>query len=607
MRASGHLQFALEVHPPCWSFPAGKSWIAGWIQPGTGHVITDLRARLNHRVLLGLFGLPHPAFAKDSAQPTDCGFSFFFAPHPGANLLRLEARDAQGRWTEFFRTKISATSNADTSPPAPQLSESLVPLLSTLIKHHMRHPRHAWRDLADDVVTEFIAEPLDSHPNAPFVGELEEPREFCRIEHGRISATGWLAHSTHRISRLLGVIEPLPAAILRHGLARPDLDQVFPEKIDRGSGAFVGAIPLPAELAAPVLLKIFSELDNGEKQLVFGRRFTSRFGGTFTELPPMVPARILFRAGWELLRAAKRHALREAGVLQHIGGLVAAYRSMPVYRSAENYSHPPAPHADSAPPRPDTAGLSSFKDDYRPGIVGRLPDCVVIAPADDMCVPDASHYFQIGREALELVQHAATRAGVGPVTAILDLPSGYGRVTRWLRTAYPAARLTVSDTQPDGIAFCVEHLGATGVLAAVDGRHWVSLPGPYDIIWCGSLLTHFDAAEWRRHLQKFAERLSSNGVLVFTSHGLPVLDRMQSGEKNYGLAAGEIGQLCHDTTTQGFGYTAYAETPGYGISIAQPGWIRAMIAGETDLEVLEIAVAAWGRHQDVIVCRRRSH
>ena len=107
--------------------------------------------------------------------------------------------------------------------------------------------------------------------------------------------------------------------------------------------------------------------------------------------------------------------------------------------------------------------------------------------------------LQPARSTAPTVQSAVARAGTSPVTAILDLPSGYGRVARWFRTAYPAAKLTVSDTQPEAMAFCADHLGATAVLAAVDGSHWTSLPGPYDIIWCGSLLTHFDSDEWGRH------------------------------------------------------------------------------------------------------------
>ena len=323
---------------------------------------------------------------------------------------------------------------------------------------------------------------------------------------------------------------------------------------------------------------------------------------------PMVSGFTFARAAWELLRSADRHDLVGTGLLQNARAVWSGYRSMPVYRSKKT---PPlheaaALTANHTPPRPDPAGTHSRKDDHHAGKVGGLPACIVIAPADDMCVPDASHYFQVGREALALVQDGATLASSGPIAAILDLPSGYGRIARWFRTAYPTAQLTVSDTQQEAVDFCSAQLGATGVLATVDGSHWKSLPGPYDIIWCGSLLTHFDSDEWINHLRRFAERMTPNGVLVFTSHGLPALDKMQSGEKNYGLPPADVGQLCSAATQSGFGYAAYPDTPAYGISVAQPGWIRELIARETSLRVLDIRVAAWGQHHDVVVCSRRN-
>jgi SAM-dependent methyltransferase len=222
-----------------------------------------------------------------------------------------------------------------------------------------------------------------------------------------------------------------------------------------------------------------------------------------------------------------------------------------------------------------------------------------------MCVPDATQYFLLGREALSLIQQACALAGGERIAAILDLPSGYGRVARWLHTAYPTAQLTVSDIQEPGVAFCIAHLGATGVPATVEGSHWASLPGPFDIIWCGSLLTHFGREAWVTHLRRFAERLTPRGVLVFTTHGLLALDNLQSGEKDYGLPQSVITQLCSAAVTKGFGYVDYPDSPAYGISVSLPAWILELIGQETELQVIDFREAAWDQHQDVVVCMRR--
>ena len=603
MSLSAAIDFAVDVHPPDWCFPAGKSWIAGWIRPAAGQPVSDVRARLHHRVILGLSGLPHPAFVEtphgaEPPGPSGPGFSFLFTPQRGATLLRLEARDRAGRWTEFFRTKISAAPDAPASVSAPSLSQSLRRLVTVLLKQRMRLPLRSWSDLADDLLAAFVAEPLDAHPNAPFIGALEEPSDIGRRRNGCIPVTGWLAHHSAKITRLLVVIDSLPVTTLPHGLARRDITGVFPALRDQAGLAFVGEIPLPADFAAPVLLKLFAELDNGERHLAFARRFTPQPHGDNGQMPAFVRIFTFTRAVWALYRAAGRCALSRRGLIRAARSVWSSYQAMPAYRPARAFREDPWLRSTAGATRPTDASLTVPRDG--------VPATIVIAPADDMLVRDSAQYFQIGREALVLVQEACDLAGCARVEAILDLPCGHGRVTRWLRTAFPAAKLVVSDIQGAGVVFCIEHFGATGVQATVDGGHWGALPGPYDLIWCGSLLTHFGRDQWLAHLRRFAERLSPHGVLVFTTHGLLALGKLQTGEKDYGLPAADVTRLCADAVAQGFGYVGYADTPAYGISVSQPGWIREMVAHETELQVLEIRESAWDRHQDVVVCSRRT-
>ncbi|MSU45615.1 MAG: class I SAM-dependent methyltransferase [Lacunisphaera sp.] len=594
-------QFAVEVHPPDWCFPAGKSWIAGWIRPEAGRVITDVRARIHHRVILGLSGLLHPAFVEKSREhehpdPFGPGFSFLLTPQPGATLLRLELRDRSGRWTEFFRTKIFPAPDGPASPPAPSLIESLRRLVTVLLKQRLRNPLRSWSDLADNLVAALVAEPLNAHPSPPFIGALEEPRDIGRRRNGCIPVTGWLAHRTAKITRLLAVIDSLPVISLPHGLARQDIPGVFPALRDQADLAFVGEIALPVDFAAPVLLKLFAELDNGERHLAFTRRFTPQPHGDTGQMPSLVPGFTFACAVWALHRAAGRYALSRRGLIRAARSFWSSYQAMPAYRPARAWRENAWLRFPAGATRPADVSKTVATDG--------VPATTVIAPADDMLVRDAVQYFQIGREALALVQAACALAGCERVEAILDLPSGHGRVARWLRTAYPAAKLVVSDTQGSGVNFCIEHLGATGVQATVDGSHWGALTGPYDIIWCGSLLTHFGRDQWLAHLRRFAERLTPHGVLVFTTHGLLALDKLQTGEKDYGLPEAEVTRLCAYALAEGFGYADYPATPGYGISVSHPAWIRALISRETELQVLAINESAWDQHQDVVVCAR---
>ena len=110
MPAPAVWQFAVEVHPPDWRFPAGQSWLAGWIYAGEHRFITDLRAWIDGRPFLGLPGIPKPGLDErflGRAGPPYSGFVLRVEPHRGARRLRLEARDPSGNWTEFFAADIT--------------------------------------------------------------------------------------------------------------------------------------------------------------------------------------------------------------------------------------------------------------------------------------------------------------------------------------------------------------------------------------------------------------------------------------------------------------------------------------------------------------------
>ena len=260
-----------------------------------------------------------------------------------------------------------------------------------------------------------------------------------------------------------------------------------------------------------------------------------------------------------------------------------------------------------------------------------------ISPNDQMHEASPEYYFQAGQLALRCVRLALLSAGRTDAARILDLPCGHGRVLRILKAAFPEASLTACDINRDGVDFCAQTLGATPVYSAPHPRD-VELDDRFDLIWVGSLLTHLDLEGTRAFLDLFESLLEPGGVLVFTTHGRMIADRVRAGlategmkkrevEERYGVSRPhllwgmsyqQVGTLLEGYESDGFGYSDWFTEQqreklsmplNYGISIADPSWVCAELERRSSLRLVLYKEAGWGPalnwwSQDVVGCVR---
>ena len=225
-----------------------------------------------------------------------------------------------------------------------------------------------------------------------------------------------------------------------------------------------------------------------------------------------------------------------------------------------------------------------------------------IDPADEMFDANREHYFGVGQSAMRMVRLAMLAGGTRPegIKEILDLPCGHGRVLRTLRAAFPGAGITACDIRRDGVDYCARTFGAKPVYSRNPIAE-VDLGGRFDLIWCGSLLTHLDGESWIEFLDCFEKHLNLGGLLVFTIHGRSVLKRFQSGW-DYGLDIEGMRRVIAGVQSTGFGYVDYPNNAGYGISIAGRDWTMKMLARYRRLKALLYCDRGWDDHQDVVAC-----
>jgi len=228
-----------------------------------------------------------------------------------------------------------------------------------------------------------------------------------------------------------------------------------------------------------------------------------------------------------------------------------------------------------------------------------------VSPDERMPTEDLPGYLATGRSALKAVQLAQLAARHPGFESILDMACGHGRVLRWLQAAYPEARLTACDLLHDGVDFCASTFGAKPVYAIATPTAEM-FPDRYDLIWVGSLLTHLDADKWVTFIRLWHDLLAPDGLLVATTHGQLVAERMRDGN-HYGYPPPSITRILRSFDHAGFAFLeASTEEIDYGISVSKPEWVIARLLTYPDFRLVLFTEALWANHQDVVAVAKRT-
>lgn len=228
-----------------------------------------------------------------------------------------------------------------------------------------------------------------------------------------------------------------------------------------------------------------------------------------------------------------------------------------------------------------------------------------ISSDDGMYKGDGEHYFKVGLSAIRCIEEATARARLENIERVLDMPCGYGRVLRFLSRRFPQARMTACEIDREAVRFCVEKFGASPAYSSYDLNE-VALDSQFDLIWCGSLITHLDATRTLDLLRFFRRQLSEGGLLLFTTHGDFVAGRVLDMADFYGLDRASIPSLTAAYSQSGHGYLDYPEQEGYGVSLTSPAWIRAQVREVGGLDEVYFKARGWDEHQDVYGFVRRA-
>lgn len=195
-----------------------------------------------------------------------------------------------------------------------------------------------------------------------------------------------------------------------------------------------------------------------------------------------------------------------------------------------------------------------------------------------------------------MIQAVLPLAGGPNPGSMLDVGSGAGRVTRWLRAAYPGAALACCDLRAGDAAFCREVFGAEAWTSVADVEA-VAFGGPRDLVWMGSVSTHLDEAGTRRFVARVMAALRPGGLPVVSTSGRAaraVQERDGSYLEGDGWPA--VTRRCDEA---GYGYADYPSTPGYGISLSSPASAARLAMAAPGWRLLMFAEGVWDGNGDV--------
>lgn len=220
-----------------------------------------------------------------------------------------------------------------------------------------------------------------------------------------------------------------------------------------------------------------------------------------------------------------------------------------------------------------------------------------ISPKDNMFQGNYEHYFNVGESAIECIRLAIKLSRNQSIHNVLDLPCGYGRVLRTIKNEFPEAQITACDLEKDGVDFCADTFSAVGVYSDNDLSK-INLNGKFDLIWCGSLITHIDMYHAQEFLDFFIKKLETNGILVVTVHGWNSFNLLE----RYGAI--DVEKIRREYNACGYGYSDYKGFESYGISIMKPSWIMSYLEQSKNTRLLYYSERLWDEHQDVLAVQK---
>lgn len=236
-------------------------------------------------------------------------------------------------------------------------------------------------------------------------------------------------------------------------------------------------------------------------------------------------------------------------------------------------------------------------------------------PNDDMFTGSYEHYERCGKELANYAQEAKLSLKRENLK-VLELPCGYGRVTRHLVNIFDSHQLTSADVMKDAVDFVSNKFLVNGFVVSEPANEFRGLPeNEFDIGLMGSLITHFSEENSRIILSKFLSKIKNDGIAIITTHGHRSYEMLVNKDW-FEITDDDYETLKKSYESINYGFVSYAsehtfekktvEEVGnsYGISLIPKSWMEDTITG-MGYKIIKFYPAGWDNHQDVYFINKK--
>jgi hypothetical protein len=185
---------------------------------------------------------------------------------------------------------------------------------------------------------------------------------------------------------------------------------------------------------------------------------------------------------------------------------------------------------------------------------------------------------------------------------------------------FPDAEIVASDLTPEKGEWCAAQWGAHPHVGDIDLDR-LALPGEFDLIWLGSVVTHLQEGYAKRLLAKLRDHTAPHGLLIASTLGRLFIPRLAlaveqgTTQEIWAFDQGHALEILASTARTGYCFASHKSltefdrryvdrpTDTYGTSLTKLEWWARFVEELADVR-LHFFEAAWDQLHDVVVLQR---